>query len=488
MNAAEPCVLFAAAEVTPFAKAGGLADVVGALPKELAKLGIDVRVVLPKYRQIDEEKFSIVNTGIEYAVLFDGIRHIVRVFTTTLPNSGVPVYLLDHPHYEGVGDIYYQDITNSAEQQAMQVERFLFFSAAITALFPAISWWPNILHAHDWHTAFLPVLCQMAGGLDGRYRSLRSVYTIHNLALQGWIPAGRLASLLGLHPDTHAALKRQKNSGYNLARVGMWTADAITTVSPTYAKEIMSPEFGAGLEDVLREREGAVVGILNGIDADRFNPATDRSIIKRYDAATLPYKAANVAALKLRARLEVGGPVFGLVTRLTQQKGVELVVSAFPRLAALGCGLVVLGSGEREIEHMLRKLAKRYPKAVSVTLGFDPEYAQRIYAGSDLFLMPSRFEPCGLGQMIAMRYGTIPVVRATGGLRDTVTEGQDGTGFLFGPYTADALYDACVRAVDMFHRTAEWRGTQSRAMRQDLSWAAPARRYVDLYRSILSKP
>ncbi|MBI3957079.1 MAG: glycogen synthase [Candidatus Kerfeldbacteria bacterium] len=471
-------VLFAAAEAAPLAKAGGLADVVGSLPQALRERGVDVRIVLPYYRQIDAKKFGLRRRAIRFAVPFDGITHIVRLFETRLPHSRVPVYLLDHPHYEGAGDIYYQDVRNSAEQRVLQVERFLFFSRALPELLRALHWTPHVVHAHDWHAAAVPFLLRRVG--TAALRRVATVYTIHNLPLQGSISQRRWLELFGRTEGGSLPNDALENGTVSLTALGLASADALTTVSPTYAREILRPSLGSGFHRLLRKRRNVLWGVLNGIDTARFDPAHDSAIIP-YTAARLGGKEENARRLLARARLAPGRPVFGMVSRLTEQKGIELVCRILPQLVQWGCSAVILGSGEPELEERLRALAKRFSAHVSVTIGFDAEYAQQIYAGTDCFLMPSVFEPCGLGQMIAMRYGTIPIVRRTGGLADTVHEGRAGTGFVFSRFAIRDFRAACNRARMAFRDQDEWQKLQRRAMRQDFSWAASADQYLAVY-------
>lgn len=472
-------VIFLAAEVTPFAKAGGLADVAGSLPIALRELGMDVRVMMPKYSSIDTKKYKFTKT-IRVNVPFDGISHPVRVFEGVLPGTNIPVYLVDHPHYEGSGDIYYQDISNSAEQARMQVERFAFLSVAAAYILPALQWTPDIVHCHDWHSGLFPLAVQTMKK-DYPLRSAATVYTIHNLPLQGSVPAKRLAELLNT-PTLPALLKRHGMTGsvVNCTVAGITLSDIVSTVSPSYAKEIMTPEFGAGCDALLRKRKKDVFGVLNGIDLKRFNPGTDPALQQTYTRSALRKRDANSKWLRAMTGITAKGPLMGMVSRLTEQKGVDLLCQAMPALLQKGFGLVVLGSGDPKLEEKLASLARQHPDAVWVKNGFDAELAQRIYAGSDLFAMPSQFEPCGLGQMIAMRYGSIPVVHATGGLKDTVKEGVNGNGFVAKEFTAASFTNACLRALKMFS-TPRWTAIQKRGMQQDFSWKQSALQYQHIY-------
>jgi len=478
-----PKILFAAAEASPMAKAGGLADVVGSLPKALRALGADVRIVLPFYRQINRRQYNVVLRKERFVVRFDGIDHVVRVFETRLPNSSVPVYLFDHPHYEGAGDIYYQDVTNPRDQQILQVERFVFFARALPEFLRVFRWAPDVIHCHDWHAAAIPLFLSLFG--TPRAKKTQTLYTIHNLPLQGSVALPRFAELLGVHEQSlPVPSDAVQNHTVNLTALALLTTRAITTVSPTYAREIVTPLYGGGLDRILRKRQTNLIGILNGIDTDIYNPAHDPSILP-YSKRNVQKKQRNVARLQKRLGLDAKRrPIFGMVTRLTSQKGVKHVCDILPRLVQLGCAVVVLGAGEPDLEKRLCASAQQHKGCVSVTIGFDPILAQQIYAGSDCFLMPSAFEPCGLGQMIAMRYGTIPIVRATGGLRDSVREGK--TGLVFQKDAPSALLSACLRARSMF-LTPRWCALQRHAMEKDFSWRTSARRYLLLYQNIIRR-
>lgn len=468
-------VLFLAAEAAPLAAAGGLADVVGSLPKALNREGVDVRVLLPHYTSIDAKKFSLRDTEVRVSVPFDGIGHVVRLLSTTLPGSRVPVLLIDHPHYEGNGHIYYQDVTNGKDQQELQVERFLFLTAAARAIIRKSAWRPDIVHFHDWHTSTAPL-----------FFSCPTVATIHNLALQGTVSMKRFRELLGNTVAAAVPKSAVKGAHVNLTRLGLLSASAITTVSPTYAKEILTKTNGAGCDDVLRKRKRVVTGILNGIDTDVYDPRHDR-IILPYSHTNLQRKKRNTVIIRRMFKLKNNGPVLGVVSRLTEQKGIELICSSAKQLVQWGMNLVILGTGTPEHETLARECGRRFPGSVSTTIGFDPRLARQIYAGSDAFLMPSKFEPCGLGQMIALRYGTVPVVRSVGGLADTIHEGKDGNGFTFKPYSVTALLNACKRMGTLYKDTGAFRALQERCMNTRVSWDASAKQYHNLYQQLLSR-
>lgn len=473
-------VLFAAAEVAPFIKAGGLADVTGALPKALQDLHEDVRVVMPRYAQIDPAEWGCGDPIASVTLPFEGRNHTVHVYQTRLPHSSVRVYLLDESHFLSTGRLYFEDVPDPQEQLRRQGERFLFFSSAVLALLPVLAWWPDVIHCHDWHTGPLPFLLSQERTTNPRLKETAVVYTTHNLALQGWMAIQEFSNALGIDAQADPLLRRlqARDGGVNFAALGLLSAEIINTVSPRYAQEILSPQFGSGLEDLLQERKHDVFGVLNGIDTDVFDPSHDTRILEHYSLATLEKKHLNTVWLRHSTGIMAPGPLLGIVSRLTEQKGILLISEIAPQLVAWGIGLIILGTGEHVREQTLLHLAEQYPHSISLRLGFDPTYAQRIYAGSDGFLMPSKFEPCGLGQMISMRYGTIPIVHATGGLADTVT---DKLGFIFNEFTAAALLDACQKAMTTFHNPAEWKRLQERGMRQDFSWHNSAKEYYRLY-------
>lgn len=468
-------VLLAATEVAPLAKAGGLADVASALPKALAAVHTDIRVMMPCYEFLDRTAYNVRSVR-TFPVSFAGKRVTVTLHKTTLPHSAVPVYLLAGSPYMDGEDIYYQTLSDPAAAERAQIERFLFFSQACVAALPHLGWWPDVVHCNDWHTAAIPYLLLQA---DQRSRGLASVYTIHNLALQGKVPFDQFARLTGMECSEDRA---RQGDRLNVTALGLMTSTMLSTVSPSYAHEVLTPAFGAGLDTILRERHDDLVGILNGIDTDVWNPATDSALCRTYTAANAEEgKADNQAALRKALGLRADGPVFGMVSRLTEQKGIDLLCAVAAHLVAAGGNVVILGSGDPALETRLRGLAAQHQRAVSLTTGFNAALANRIYAGSDFFLMPSRFEPCGLGQMIALRYGTVPIVHAVGGLRDTVQEGPTGMGFVFTEFTEDAFLAACRRGLVQYAERRAWRALVTRAMQQDFSWRASAPAYQALY-------
>ncbi|HTH70994.1 MAG TPA: glycogen/starch synthase [Candidatus Saccharimonadales bacterium] len=455
-------VAFAAAEAAPFAKVGGLADVAGSLPQALVRLGCAVTLYVPLHGTIDRAKWGIPDDGVERSVRY-GASH-VRVAYPATERDGVRVVFVANKR---VG----RDRVYGAPDDA---KRYAFFCRAVaTALADEPA---DIVHAHDWHAALLiPMVV----------RTSATVFTIHNLAYQGKTSA----EILGPVGLAKTRVPPEKPGECNPMARAIARANIVSTVSPRYAKEILTPEFGEGLEGLLQQRKTDVRGIVNGIDTALFDPANDPHIAASYSGEDRRGKAQCKAALQAEGGLRVDAetPVLGIIGRLVEQKGVDLLTAVAPDLLEGGAQLVVLGTGDPAYEERWRKLRERYPSRLFLTLGFDAGLAQRIYAGCDLFLMPSRFEPCGLGQLISLRYGTIPVVRAVGGLADTVRDldehPRDGNGFSFIQYDRTAFSGALARALRAYRRDGDlWNELRGRAMREDHSWTASAKQYVDVYR------
>jgi starch synthase len=469
-------ILFLAAEAAPFAKVGGLGDVAGALPRALAALGHEVWVLIPRHPAAARRAGQAQPAGAPFSVDFDWARRRVELLTTP-PVEGVTVALLVSPDYFERPAIYGEWDDD---------KRYMFFSKVGLEAVRRAGWRPDVVHAHDWHTAAAINWLAIAGRRDPFWSGVGTILTIHNLAYQGWTDQGAIG-LLGVEAGGMLGVEWERFGGQvNLLARGLSYADAITTVSPTYAREILTPEYGEGLDDLLRSRADRLHGILNGIDLDQCNPAVDRRLAANFDAERVEARAANTRQLRGFFDLpERPVPLAGVVARLTSQKGFDLVAQALDRLLALDLQIAVLGTGEPFYHQFWQAAARRYPEQVGVRLGYDAAVAQLVYGGADLFLMPSRFEPGGLGQLFAMRYGSIPIVRATGGLADTVRDADadpaGGTGFVFGPYTVDALLDAAARAVAAYHQPARWRGLIRRAMTQDFSWGRSARAYEEVY-------
>lgn len=463
-------VAFVAAEVAPFAKAGGLGDVISSLPKALAALGLKVAVFAPRYRSVpadlpERARFPV-RLGLEV--------YQVRVCQGFLPRSSVPVYFLDQPDLFGRAGIYGEGDQDYADN----LRRFALLCKAAVEAARALSWLPDIFHVHDWHTALLPLFLRQAD------LTAKTVLTIHNLAFQGWFPLEEWEGL-GLSPE-ELALAGEGDWRCAL-RAGIIAADALTTVSPTYAQEILAD--GLGLDEALRARASVLFGILNGIDVEEWDPQSDPYIWAPYSRQDLGGKALNRAALLRELELSGEGPVVGMVGRLTEQKGLDLVITGLSRLLSMGVSLVVLGTGEARYAQALQEAERRWSKHIRVLLEYSEAWAHRIIAAADFLLVPSRFEPCGLTQLYALRYGTIPIVRATGGLKDTVQDvSAGGNGFVFEEYTTEAMLLALTRAVQLWRedpqKVAELR---RRGMSEDHSWTRSAQEYLRVYERVLSR-
>lgn len=475
-------ILILAAEIVPFVKVGGLADVVGALPKSLQSLGHDVRLAMPRYGQIDPERFNLTTVLDSLPVDLNNFKVKVSIRQGTIGDA-IPVYMVDAPRYFERENIYgYTD----------DGERFILFCRAALEAMRALDWSPDIIHCNDWHTGFVPNWMHTICRDDPFYKDSATVYTIHNLAYQG-IFGYRILEVAGV--ATQGFLYPQIVELANVVDImgrGILFADAITTVSERYVQEILTPAFGEKLDHLLRSRRDRLFGILNGIDYQEMNPATDRYIVAQFDADSLDKRAENKRALQEQAHLPVRPdvPMLVMISRLADQKGFDLLGQIIYPLLAQGVQFVVLGIGDQHYHELFQSLAVRYPEQVAIFLTFNTELAQRIYAGSDMFLMPSRFEPCGLGQMIAMRYGSVPIVRAVGGLADTVQEYDprtgEGNGFTFTNYDPWEFFAAIVRALELFRFRDIWRTLQKHGMAADHSWQASALRYVEVYRNALA--
>jgi starch synthase len=483
-------VLFVTAEVTPFARTGGLGDMTAALSQGLTALGHDVRLVMPLYQTVRDTAVPLTEIVTDLGVpLVTGAR-TARVWQGSLPGDGeaadVLVYCIEQDDFFARPGLY----GDSNGDYLDNAQRFIFFCRAALALAESLAWFPQVVHCHDWHTALVPAYLRFLPGLDSRLSTAASVFTIHNLAYQGWFPAWAFG-ITGLPLSLFQIAGVEFLGGMSFMKAGLYYADQLSTVSPTYAEEICTPEFGFGLDGVLRERRNVLTGILNGADYRAWNPAIDPTLTAQYSVAAPEGKRACKRAVLRAYELpeDLDSPLLSVVSRLVDQKGVDLIASASERLLAAGARLVILGSGEERYERRFVELGRRYPKQIGVRLGFDDALAHQIQAGSDCLLMPSRYEPCGLTQLYGLRYGTVPIVRATGGLRDTVipfdpVSGQ-GTGFLFQEPTVEALMRAVQAALAVFADQDAWHRLVHNAMVQDFSWTQSATRYLDLYRRAL---
>ena len=475
-----PNVLFVTAELNPLAKVGGLADVAGALPKALFDQGIDVQAVLPLYDVIDRDAFDVEPTGESFTVAFGDVSETVSVYSATIPGSSVPIILLDNPTYLGNGGVYGSKTAIAGTFK--EIQRFAFYSFAIAEYVKQLEAQPEIIHCNDWHTALVPSVLKLRG-----LEKIRTIETIHTMGNQGPWNERELREFVGDGIDLS-----DDNDTDGVVRIlvnGIKSADWVTTVSPTYAQEMLTPEYGAGVHEFLQKKQGRTAGILNGIDTEVFSPASDPDIVQQYTLKTLDQKKANKEALQRELKLpQTDAVLYGLVSRLTiEQKGIDIILDSLPELAKLNAQFVFLGTGEEILEKRLREASEEYPN-VAAKLDFDAVLAQHIYAGSDAFLMPSRYEPCGLGQMIAMRYGTIPVVRDTGGLHDTVPPhtSEDGRGFVFTDSTPAAFTKIIQTATDVYHNDHKrWMELVHNGMSTDFSWEASAREYIHLYDQVM---
>lgn len=484
-------ILMVAAEAHPLAKVGGLADVMGALPQALRDQGHDVRLALPYYGSIKEKVRS--PGKVKGAELFDvalGERtYPARAWKTKLPGTKVEVYLVESSDFFDRSGIYVDPA--SGEPYKDDAERFVFFSRAVMGLVKLGGFAPDIIHCHDHQTGFIPAWVKYPPTAKGLPSGVRTVFTVHNLAYQGDHPK-EIGYMAGFGEEMlKAGSGIKKNGRVNMMKAGIAFADKITAVSPTYAREIQTPEFGSGLEEVLKSRAEDLVGILNGADYSVWDPEHDSFLPSNYSAKKTHGKQKCKWHLVERLNLKTSPetPLVGIVSRLVDQKGFDILSEAFDRLMDLDFGFVVLGLGDKRYHDILTGLAARYPGKVSVNLAFDEQLAHQIEAGCDMFLMPSRYEPCGLNQMYSMKYGTIPVVRATGGLADTVVDYKNedsSTGFVFKEYSSDALRGAMVRAREAFKDKDKWTAMVARAMAQDFSWQRAAESYANLYTGMLT--
>ncbi|MGN7760143.1 glycogen synthase GlgA [Paenibacillus sp. 22594] len=471
-------VLFAAAEAHPFVKTGGLADVIGALPKALKGAGVDVRVILPKYRGIPEkfvsqmEHVAVLSVPIGWRNQYCGIERLVY--------DGIPIYFVDNEYYFGRDGIYgYMD----------DGERFAFFNRAVLECLEVIDFQPDVLHSHDWHAAVIPMLLQGHYRHNPFYKEIRTVFTIHNLLYQGVFPYEVLGELLGLDDSYFLGVEYYGNVNY--MKAGIVYSDHITTVSPTYSEEIRTAYYGYGLDGLLSSRADSLSGIVNGIDTKIYNPASDPQIYTRY-RSNLAKKAENKLALQQELGLPVAPyiPMLAMVTRLVDSKGLDLLTRVLDELLYYDdIQFVLLGTGDEVYERWFREAQWRYPTKLSSQILFNDALSRKIYAASDLFLMPSKFEPCGIGQLLALRYGSIPVVRETGGLNDTVhaynEETGEGNGFTFKDYNAHDMMYTIRRAVSFYQKPEHWKKVTKNAFAGDYSWNVSAQQYIDIYNRIL---
>lgn len=460
-------IVMCASEVVPFAKTGGLADVAGALPLALEKEKQEVIVIMPGYKGTQNLKFKTQNSkeDISYAVIGDNIK----------------VYFVENERYFS-RDALYGDKSGDYKDN---LERFSYYSRKALQLLKEINFKPDIIHVHDWQASLVPVYLKTLYRNDDFYRDTRTVLTIHNIGYQGLFPKEEFPKL-GLDWSLFNIEGMEFYDKINLLKGGMVFADMINTVSPTYSNEIQTKEFGFGLEGILSKRRDCLFGILNGLDYSIWNPQTDKFIARQFSLSDLKHKAENKQDLQKICKLPVEKdiPLFGIVSRLAEQKGFDIFAEGLKEICKMNLQLVILGTGDLKYHLLLEEAVRNYPRVISLNLKFDDPLAHKIYAGSDIFLMPSKYEPCGLGQLISLKYGTIPLVFKTGGLADTVT--QDN-GFVFDKYTKVDLLDTLKKAIREFQNKNSWVRLMQRAMSGDFSWEESARQYIKLYGKAKSK-
>lgn len=496
-------VLMVSAEVAPFAKAGGLADVAGGLPKALKTLGIDIRVVMPAYKMVVENPLYEVSDPIDTfpVVVRPGVVHIVTVRQTFIhqPNcaeADVPVYLIGETRPADPGNAYFEHAVSSSMIYAMEPDPYVFFDHAVVEWVSRIQsvWHPDILHSNDWHTGLIPLLSHLHAMRGPEPFRCMHLFTIHNLAYQGEFSRD-LWYTTGLDDSYYTLDGLECYGQWSFMKAALNFADEITTVSPRYAREIRTPEYGAALDGLLQRlyHEGRLEGILNGIDTDVFNPATDPNIAQTYSADAPEGKSVCKQALQRELGLteDTDAVVIGMVSRFAEQKGLDLFHAVADKMLESNVQFALLGAGDPRFEHFLQELSHRLPGRVAVRIEYNAPLAQRIYAGSDIFLMPSRFEPCGLGQLIALRYGAIPLVRSSGGLADTIVDydkdPEAGNGFSFEAYSGDALVSTLRRAVDALKRPKVHKQLVHRALSQDWSWERSAHTYIELFEELVRR-
>lgn len=478
-------VLFAASECVPFSKTGGLADVVGALPKEIKKAGADVRVISPLYSVISEKWRSQMEHLLYFYVNLGWRRQYVGIEKLEL--NGITYYFIDNEYYFGRSYIY--------GLGGDEGERFAFFDRAVLEALPKIDFIPDVLHCHDWQSGLIPAMLEIQYRVLKPYQKIKTVFTVHNLQYQGIFPIEQIEDLLSLGGLAYTPDRLEFFGQCNFMKGGLTYAQKITTVSPSYAEEVKTAYYGERLDGLMRARADDLLGILNGIDTQEYDPATDPEIEARYDVASIDTKLENKLALQRELGLAEGAdiPLIGMVGRLSSQKGLDLIERVLDGLMATGCQIAILGMGEDRYVDLFNWAQWKYAGRVAARIEMNHALAHRIYAGADMFLMPSMFEPCGLSQMISMRYGTLPIARETGGLRDTVLAYNEitgeGNGFTFLNYNAHDMLSVVERAVDCYrNRKDVWRSLMERAMKGQYGWDQSAHHYIALYKQLAKPP
>jgi len=488
-------ILFVTSEVVPFIKTGGLADVSAALPQSLAELGHEVRIVVPKYGAVDDRKYKIheVVRLKDLTVQIGNKEVIFSLKSCFLPGQRVRVqiYFLDNHEYFGSRNSLYTDPMTGKDYKVND-ERFILLSRSIAELIQKLGWIPDIIHCNDWQCGLIPAYLKEASKDNELFNSFKTLFTIHNLEYQGLFPVSTF-NKTGLPEQLNSAKGIQLNGKINFMKSGLLHSDVINTVSNTYAHEIRTKdEFGVGLKDVLSKRKNDLYGIINGIDTKVWNPEKDKHLPKKYNLKSIEAKSVNKEALTTRFGLEYKQdvPVLGIISRLYDSKGMDLVQKVFNDLMKLDLQFIVLGTGDKKYHAFFDKMSHKYKNKFSCYLGFSDELAHLIEAGSDIFLMPSKTEPCGLNQMYSLKYGTVPIVRETGGLADTVIryneKNGEGTGFSFKKYDSKEFLKEIKRALKVFNDKKAWLKIIKNGMKTDFSWNSSAKKYIDLYKTTLS--
>lgn len=487
-------VLYVSAEMVPFAKEGGLADVAGALPAALKKNGIDVRGIIPAYAGIDRAKYGLtpVKNVKPITIHYGGMDLKASLLEGKLPNTDVTIYFVENDYFFGRPGIYNDPQTKEGYKD--NAERYVFYSRAIMELINQIDWQPDIIHLNDQHTSLIAAYLRRQYAKDNFFSKTRTVFSIHNLGYQGVYPKEIMWFAMFDQAEYYPLSPFEFYDKVNFMKIGITFSDVINTVSKTYAEEILSPEYGLGLEGVLRDRRKDLFGIVNGIDYNEWNPETDSLIPFNYSPKDVSGKKQNKEALLKEQGLDPAGddiPLIGMISRLADQKGFDILGQCMDELLVNPLRMVILGTGQQHYHDMFTKFAEKYKGKISVNLTFNNKLAHFIEAASDMFLMPSKYEPCGLNQLYSMKYGTVPVVRATGGLKDTVIQfdanTEKGTGYVFTDYSAKDLLIAVSKAIIMFQDKEKWAKLVQNCMAQDFSWDRSAKEYIEIYEKALKK-
>lgn len=482
-------ILFVASEVVPFAKTGGLADVAGALPKELTKLGQEVIIVMPRYKNINKDDATLEVSNLEVHI---GKKVIGgAAYKAVVPGSKTIIYFIENNQLYDRDGLYGENGADYIDND----ERFIYFSRAALLLAKRLNWKPDVIHCHDWQTGLIPVYLKEYAKIDSFFEGIKVLYTIHNLAYQGVFDK-QIMDKIGLGWDYFSVDKLEFWGKVNFMKAALCFADKINTVSERYSKEIQTEEYGCGLQGVLVNRKEDLTGILNGIDYSVFSPDKDKMIPFNYSWKTIKNKESNKKALlkEIGFRYKQAVPLYGIVSRIAEQKGFDILTDIIEQFLQQKVQIVILGTGDPIYHQILKDLEQKYPTKLKVELKYDAKLAQLIYAGSDFFIMPSRFEPCGLGQLISLKYGTIPIVRETGGLADTIIdfdlakdfEHDKGNGFVFTGYTGEELLQTLRNSLVVFHDGMAWNKVRHNAMNCDFSWKSSAKQYIDLYQSMFN--